>query len=43
MSEDTIHLMLDDAILDYMQDLTAGRRPPSLFANQPVAPEDFPS
>ena len=42
MSEDTIHLMLDDEILDYMQDLIAGRQPPSLFANQPVAPEDFP-
>ena len=42
MPEDTIHLMMDGIMLDYMQDLIVGRQPPNLFANQPLAPEDFP-
>ena len=42
MPDDTIHLMVDDEILDFMQDLIAGRQPPNLFANQPLEPEDFP-
>ena len=42
MSDGTIHLMVDDAILEYMQDLIAGRQPPNLFADGPLEPEDFP-
>ena len=42
MSDGTIHLMVDDEILEYMQDLIAGRQPPNLFANQHLAREDFP-
>ena len=42
MPENTIHLMLDDEILEYMQDLIAGRQPPNLFANQPLEADDFP-
>ena len=42
MSDGTIHLMVDDEILEYMQDLIAGRQPPNLFADGPLEPEDFP-
>ena len=42
MPEDTIHLMVDGIMLDYMQDLIAGRQPPNLFADGPLEPEDFP-
>lgn len=42
MQEDTIHFMMDDEILEYMQDLIAGRQPPNVFANQHIAPEEFP-
>ena len=42
MPENTLHLMPDDEILEYMQDLIAGRQPPNLFANQPLTADDFP-
>ena len=42
MPEDTIHLMVDGIMLDYMQDLIAARQPPNLFADGPLEPEDFP-
>ena len=42
MPEDTIHLMVDGIMLDYMQDLIAGRQPPNLFADGSLEPEDFP-
>ena len=34
--------MPDDEILEYMQDLIAGRQPPNLLADQPLDAEDFP-
>ena len=42
MPENTIHLMPDSEILEYMQDLIAGRQPPNLTANQPLEADDFP-
>ena len=42
MQGNTIHLMPDDEILDYMEDLSAGRQPPKLFADQPLEADDFP-
>ena len=42
MQGNTIHLMPDDEILEYMQDLVAGRQPPNLFVNQPLEADDFP-
>lgn len=42
MPDDTIHLMVDDIMVDYMKDLIAGRQPPNLFADGPLEPEDFP-
>ena len=42
MQEITIHLMPDGEIVEYMQDLIAGRQPPDLTANQPLDADDFP-
>ncbi len=42
MPKNTLHLMPDDEILEYMQDLIARRQPPNLFANQPLDADDFP-
>ena len=42
MQENTIHLMPDGEIVEYMQDLIAGRQPPNLTANQPLDADDFP-
>ena len=42
MPGNTLHLMPDGEILEYMQDLIAGRHPPNLFANQPLDADDFP-
>ena len=42
MPGNTLHLMPDDEILEYMQDLIAGHQPPNLFANQSLDADDFP-
>ena len=42
MQNYTIHLMPDGEIVEYMQDLIAGRQPPNLRANQPLDADDFP-
>lgn len=42
MPDDSIHNMVDDEFLEYMQYLISGRQPTNLFANQTLAPEDFP-
>lgn len=42
MPGNTIHLMPDDEILEYMQALIAGRQLPNLFASQPLEAGDFP-
>ena len=42
MPGNTLHLMPDDEILEYMPDLLSGRQPPDLCANQPLDADDFP-
>ena len=42
MQNNTIHLMPDSEIVEYMQDLIVGRQPPNLTASQPLDADDFP-